>query len=95
MTTINKTAKIKKYPSDRDWHKMYSTVICPELVQLGQKIESFRLEKNLTKEDFANELDVGLLFYYRISRGTARISVPTLIKIAKALGVTAKSLIDF
>jgi transcriptional regulator with XRE-family HTH domain len=74
---------------------MYSTVICPELVRLGQKIESFRLEKKLTKEDFANELDVGLLFYYRISRGTARISVPTLIKIAKALGVSAKSLIDF
>ncbi|MDR1453494.1 MAG: helix-turn-helix domain-containing protein [Candidatus Margulisbacteria bacterium] len=74
---------------------MYSTVVCSELVQLGQKIESFRLDKKLTKEDFANELGVGLLYYYRISRGTAKVSVPTLIKIAKALGVTAKSLIDF
>jgi transcriptional regulator with XRE-family HTH domain len=79
----------------RDWHKEYSTVVCPELVALGQKIENFRLEKKLTKEDFANDLDVGLLYYYRISRGTAKMSIPTLIKIAKALNVTVKSLIDF
>ena len=95
MIAIKTMTKIKKYPSDRDWHKMYSTVVCSELVQLGQKIESFRLNKNITKEDFANELDIGLLYYYRISKGTAKISIPALIKIAKGLGVTVKSLIDF
>ena len=65
------------------------------MVRLGKKIERYRIKKNLTKEDFANELDVAVLYYYRISNGTARVSVPTLIKIAKALNITVNSLIDF
>ena len=85
----------KKHKPDRDWAKSYSTIICPEMVRLGKKIERYRIKKNLTKEDFANELDVAVLYYYRISNGTARVSVPTLIKIAKALNITVNSLIDF
>lgn len=85
----------RKTSSGRNWSELYSSTVSPELVKLGKKIESFRLKQKMTKEDFANELEVGLFHYYRISKGTAKISLPTLIKIAKALKIKVRDLIDF
>ncbi|MDR1324154.1 MAG: helix-turn-helix domain-containing protein [Candidatus Margulisbacteria bacterium] len=87
--------KTKKSHPDRNWSKLYSTVVCPEFAQLGNKLEGIRTAKNLTKEDFANELNIGIFHYYRISRGTAKLSLLTVLKIAKILGFKANELLDF
>jgi predicted transcriptional regulator len=92
---IIKGRKKRRSAPDRDWSKLYSTVICPEFVQLGGRLENIRLSKNLTKEDFANELNIGIFHYYRISRGTAKLSLLTVLKIAKTLGLKVNELLEF
>ncbi|MDR1453773.1 MAG: helix-turn-helix transcriptional regulator [Candidatus Margulisbacteria bacterium] len=87
--------KARKSQPDRDWAKLYSTVVCPEFAQLGGKLENIRAAKNLTKEDFANELNIGIFHYYRISRGTAKLSLLTVLKIAKILGLRVNELLEF
>jgi len=67
-----------------------------KLVQLGKKIEAIRLAKGLSQSDMCADIDGWYKSHVsEIESGKRNLSVTSLIKIADALGVQVKDLIDF
>jgi transcriptional regulator with XRE-family HTH domain len=60
---------------------------------IGSAARSARLARGLTQEDAADAVGVSLEFYARIERGKTLPSVPTLLRIAVALHVSADILL--
>lgn len=60
---------------------------------IGSAARSARLARGLTQEDAADIVGVSLEFYARIERGKTLPSVPTLLRLAAALGVSADVLL--
>tara|TARA_B100000586_G_C19838473_1_gene313525 strand:- start:151 stop:378 length:228 start_codon:yes stop_codon:yes gene_type:complete len=65
------------------------------LEMLGSKIKAFREEKGVGIDTFTREADLSKYYYYRVEYGNANPSILQLKKIASALGVNVKDLIDF
>lgn len=63
------------------------------LQNLGAKIKSERQRRGLTQEQLAEKVDISLNFMSLIENGR-NMSVDTLIKIAKSLGVTVDYLLS-
>ena len=57
-------------------------------VVVGKRIKTLRLEKKLTREDFAFIADISDKFLYEIESGKKGFSATTLVKISKALKVS-------
>lgn len=66
-----------------------------ELQSLGQKIKKLRENKNLSQEDLANDCNIPKSQIGRIERAEINTTVKTLVKIAKALDIQVKDLIEF
>jgi len=66
----------------------------PFLLALGKKIKALRNDKKISQEELAFSADIDVTFVSRIERGTGNPSYLTLIKIASALQVNVKCLID-
>ena len=66
-----------------------------ELQLLGIKIKTFREEKGFSQEDLANDCNIPKSQIGRIERAEINTTVKTLIKIASALDIKVKDLIDF
>ena len=79
----------------RKTSELYATVVSPEMKMLGRKINRLRQKSGLSKSALAIESELSQFYIHRIINGTCKISVPTLQKIAGALRVRAKDLIDF
>lgn len=62
---------------------------------LGDKIRERRLKKELTQEELAHRADLDYSYINQIENGKRNPSMEAVEKIAKALGVKAKDLIDF
>jgi predicted transcriptional regulator len=62
---------------------------------LGRKIDRLRQRAALSKSALAIEAELSQFYIHRIINGTCKVSVPTLQKIAGALRVRVKDLIDF
>jgi transcriptional regulator with XRE-family HTH domain len=62
---------------------------------LGRKIDRLRQKAGFSKSALAIESELTQFYLYRILRGTCKVSVPTLQKIAGALRMRVKDLIDF
>lgn len=60
---------------------------------IGTAARRARKELELTQEDAAERIGVSVEFYARIERGNSLPSVPTFVRIAKSLGVSADVLI--
>jgi transcriptional regulator with XRE-family HTH domain len=60
---------------------------------IGKAAREARRSLGLTQEDAAERIGVSAEFYARIERGNALPSVPSLARIAAALGVSADKLI--
>ena len=60
---------------------------------IGAAARQARKELELTQEDAAERVGVSVEFYARIERGNSLPSVPTLVRIAAALGVSADVLL--
>lgn len=69
----------------------------PELIYqiIGQRVRKFRLEKKLTQEKLSELADISLSFLGHIERGTRKMSVDTLLKLANALDVSPNDLTDY
>lgn len=62
----------------------------------GQKVRQIRLSKsNMSQEKLAFECDLHRTYISDIERGTRNVSLDNIEKIAKALGVQPKDLLDF
>lgn len=62
---------------------------------LGKKIERLRTQRKLGVREFAIIADIEHHQLINIEKGRVDIRLSTLIKIAKALEVEAKALLDF
>ncbi len=59
-----------------------------DLEYIGRQIAKIRNEKGLSQEDLADAADVNRGYISRIENGRVAFSVPILLKIAHALGVS-------
>jgi transcriptional regulator with XRE-family HTH domain len=55
--------------------------------QIAKKLKSIRRSQGLTQADVASKAGISTNYYARVERGEVRLSVETLIKIAKALKI--------
>jgi transcriptional regulator with XRE-family HTH domain len=64
-------------------------------MQLGEKVGLMRTLKGLTQEDMAAKLNMSVTGYAKIERGETKLQNPRLEKIAEALGMELKDLLNF
>lgn len=63
------------------------------MVNMGYKVRELREEKNMTQEELAEKSGVSRTIISGLENGTARATTTkTLLKLAKALGVTVDCL---
>jgi transcriptional regulator with XRE-family HTH domain len=60
---------------------------------LGETIRSIRKEAGLTQEKLAEKADLHHNFIGEVERGNMEISLTSLMKIAKALGIRVRDLV--
>lgn len=65
------------------------------IVPLGRRIQQIRKAAKLTQEGLAETTGLSVEFISRMERGVAQPSLDTFDKIAKALNVSYKDLMDF
>lgn len=58
-----------------------------DYVVIGQRLKKARLEKNLTQENIAEQLDVSVAFISRLERGNAKVNLTRLSEICHILDV--------
>ena len=63
--------------------------------KLGNKIRELRKKKNLTQEELAHRSALDYSYTNQIENGKRNPSMEAIERIAKALGVKAKDLLDF
>jgi transcriptional regulator with XRE-family HTH domain len=61
---------------------------------LGESVRAKRKKKGLSQEKLAEKADLSTVFVSRIERGIESPSVDNLVKIAKALGIRVRDLVD-
>lgn len=64
-------------------------------MQLGEKISLMRTLKGLTQDEMAAKLNMSTTGYAKIERGETKLQNPRLDKIAQALEVELKDLLNF
>lgn len=79
----------------RKTSELYASVFSPEMLRLGRKIDQMRRKVKLSKSALAIEAELSQFYIHRIINGTCKISVPTLQKVANALKLRVRDLIDF
>ncbi len=65
------------------------------LINLGIHIRQLRESKNLSQENLANDCDIPKVQIGRIERAEVNTTVRTLVKIANALNLEPRELLDF
>ncbi len=65
------------------------------LINLGIHIRQLRESKNLSQENLANDCDIPKVQIGRIERAEVNTTVRTLVKIANALNIEPRELLDF
>jgi transcriptional regulator with XRE-family HTH domain len=65
------------------------------ILNLGIHIRQLREKKNLSQQDLANDCNIPKSQIARIERAKINTTVRTLVKIANALEIEPKTLLDF
>lgn len=65
-----------------------------EIIQFGKKLREVCIEKKLSQGDVAKKLSVHRSYISGLERGKRNPSLLTIKKIANALGVQAKELVE-
>lgn len=65
------------------------------IINLGIRIRQLREKKNLSQQDLANDCSIPKAQIGRIERAKINTTVRTLIKIANALEIEPKELLNF
>jgi transcriptional regulator with XRE-family HTH domain len=60
---------------------------------VGQKIRAFRKRSKLSQEKLAEKADLSYKYLGEVERGSVNISLDSLVRLAKALGVRMKDLV--
>ena len=55
---------------------------------IGERLKKSRLEKNLTQEQLAEQIDVSIAFLSRVERGSSHINLKRLTQICNILGIS-------
>lgn len=55
---------------------------------IGERLKKARLEKNLTQEQLAEQIDVSIAFLSRVERGSSHINLKRLTQIGNILGIS-------
>lgn len=55
---------------------------------IGQRIKQARLNKNLTQEDLAEQIDISVAFLSRVERGNSHINLKRLNQLCRLLDVS-------
>ncbi|MEY8356771.1 helix-turn-helix transcriptional regulator [Lachnospiraceae bacterium 54-53] len=61
--------------------------------EIGNRIRTVREIQGLTQEEASERCDITTPFYGNIERGDRKMSIETLVKISKGLGVSADELL--
>lgn len=64
------------------------------LLKFGKQVRKIRLEQNLSQEELADKAGVHRTYIGMIERAEKNITLENIEKIAKALGVSPKELVD-
>lgn len=65
------------------------------IINLGIHIRQLREKKNLSQQDLANDCNIPKSQIARIERAKVNTTVRTIVKIANALEIEPKELLDF
>ena len=63
-------------------------------IKVGKRITQLRKAKNLSQQKFSYEADMERTYLTHIENGRKNISLSTLEKILKALGISSKEFFD-
>ncbi len=63
-------------------------------VVIGERIAQLRKAKNLSQQKFSYEAEIERSYLTHIEKGRKNISIDTLLKITKALGISLKDFFD-
>lgn len=69
-------------------------VLSPTHLKIGQKLKQLRRELKYTQEDLAYKVGVDRSYMGFLERGEKNPTLSTLIKVAKALKVSLKDLLE-
>ena len=61
---------------------------------IGERLKKARVEKNMTQEKLAEQLDVSIAFLSRIERGSSHINLKRLTEICGILGITQGEILN-
>ena len=61
---------------------------------IGEAIRRYRNQADLTQEELAEKADLHPVYVGELERGEQTVSVYALMKLAKALGVRVRDLVD-
>lgn len=61
---------------------------------IGERLKKARIDKNMTKEKLAEQIDVSVAFLSRVERGTSHINLKRLTQICEILGVSEGSILN-
>jgi len=65
-----------------------------EVIEIGNRIKNFIVEKKLITKNVAHDADLDVENLRKYIKGRQEMKVSTMLKIAKALGVTAGELVN-
>ncbi len=65
-----------------------------EVIEIGNRIKNFIVEKKLVTKNVAHDADLDVENLRKYIKGRQEMKVSTMLKIAKALGVTAGELVN-
>jgi len=63
-------------------------------VAIGERIAKLRKAKDLSQQEFSYEAEIERSYLTHVEKGRKNISVDTLMKITKALGISLKDFFD-
>lgn len=65
------------------------------LIMFGQRVRNLREQQHLSREDLACKATVHRTYIGMIERGEKNVTLLTIIKLSKALGITSQELLNF
>lgn len=61
---------------------------------IGERLKKARLEKKITQEQLAEQIDVSVAFLSRVERGSSHINLKRLTQICNILGISEGSILN-
>ena len=61
---------------------------------IGERLKKARIDKNMTQEKLAEQIDVSVAFLSIVERGTSHINLKRLTQICEILGVSEGSILN-